>query len=124
MSETSETSSVDGVFRHQRYVFGQMRRVFRDFPTLAVVSPTEDGWRVRSTDRSYNHDYVCYETFEEVMDWLDGDLKRPYLCRDREDAQCVLLESERLNTGFISPDGCLSRYDAVERVLRHLEVGW
>ena len=106
-----------------RYIFGHLPASPFTFPTLVVASPTPDGWRVRSTDRSYQHDYVCYETFQEVMEWLDTDLKRPFLCRDRDEVMNVLT-SEDSPTGFLLPGGCSSQDEEVDKVLRHLETGW
>jgi hypothetical protein len=107
-----------------RYVFGHLRGQPRSaFPTLVVVSPTEDGWRARSTNRAYNHDYVCCESFGEVMAWLDDDLSRPFLARDRDEVTTVLAGDDR-STGFLQPGGCASRSEEVERSLRHLETGW
>ena len=107
-----------------RYIFGHFRQSPPSpVPTLVVATPTDDGWRVRSTDRAYNHDYVCYETFEEVMEWLDLDLRRPFLCRDRAEVRSVLT-SGGSSTGFLLPGGCASEDEEVDRVLRHLESGW
>jgi len=125
MSDISETPTIHmhSEMMEPRYIFGHLPNSSSSFPTLVVASPTSDGWRVRSTDRSYNHDYVCYETFEEVMEWLDIDLKRPFLCRDREEVTNVLT-AEDSSTGFLLPDGCSSVGEEADRVLRHLETGW
>lgn len=125
MSDISETPTIttEGDALQYRYIFGHLPAPSPTFPTLVVASPTSDGWRVRSTDRSYNHDYVCYETFEDVMEWLDADLRRPFLCRDREEVMNVLT-SEGSSTGFLHPGGCLSVYEEADKVVRHLETGW
>lgn len=122
MSETSDTPTIT-MDQEPRYIFGHLYVSPSAFPTLVVASPTSDGWRVRSTDRSYQHDYVCYETFEEVMEWLDMDLKRPFLCRDRDEVINVLM-NEDSSTGFLLPGGCFSVDGEVDTVLRHLETGW
>lgn len=125
MSDISETPST--TMEHEsnkpRYIFGHLPTSSSTFPTLVVAAPTSDGWRIRSTDRSYNHDYVCYETFEDVMEWLDIDLRRPFLCRDREEVMNVL-SSEDSSTGFLLPGGCFSVGEEVDKVLRHLETEW
>tara|TARA_B110001450_G_scaffold257061_1_gene290818 strand:- start:24183 stop:24566 length:384 start_codon:yes stop_codon:yes gene_type:complete len=124
MSDTSENASVtmEGLVE-TKYVFGHLYNLSSTFPTLVVAVPTSDGWLVRSTERSYNHDYVCYETFEEVMEWLDIDLRRPYLCRDRDEVINVLTNADS-PTGFLLPGGCSSVTEEADRVLRHLETAW
>jgi hypothetical protein len=125
MSDFSDTSSIitERETIEPRYIFGHLPTASFSFPTLIVAAPTWDGWRVRSTERSYNHDYVCYETFDEVMEWLDIDLTRPFLCRDREEVTSVLA-NEDSSTGFLLPGGCSSAIEEAETVLRHLETGW
>lgn len=125
MSDISETPTItmDTETCEPRYIFGHLPDSSSSFPTLVVAAPTSDGWRVRSTERSYNHDYVCYETFEEVMEWLDADLTRPFLCRDRDEVMNVL-STEDSSTGFLLPGGCSSAGEEADRVLRHLETGW
>jgi hypothetical protein len=123
MSDTSEASMIDDGAFDPKYVFGNLRNSSNSLPTLVVGVPTENGWRVRSTDRSYNHDYVSYETFEDVMSWLDIDLNRPFICRDREEAMCILETRESL-TGFLLPGDCSCATEEVDKVLQHLECGW
>ena len=107
-----------------RYIFGHLRTGLQEsFPTLVVARPSPDGWRVRSTDRGYNHDYVCYESFGDVMDWLDIDLHRPFLCRDRDEVLNVLKSAE-LTTGFLLPSDYASQHEEADRVLQHLETAW
>ena len=114
--------------RRTQYIFGRLNPESTDFPTLVVASPRPDGWRVRSTDRSYNHDYICYESFSDVMDWIDGDLHRPFIAIDREEVLNTMVtnsDSEH-RLGFLYPwhaDGPGSRGEA-ERALEHLERGW
>ena len=125
MSDTSDTSTIimDDDTTVTRYIFGHLPTVASTFPTLIVAASTSDGWCVRSTERSYNHNYVCYETFAEVMEWLDNDLNRPFLCRDRDEVMSVL-SNEDWSTGFLLPGGCSSVSEEADRVLRHLETGW
>ena len=125
MSDISETPTIatEDETMETRYVFGHFPMSSSTFPTLVVASPTSDGWRVRSTERSYNHDYVCYETFGDVMEWLDIDLRRPFLCRDRKEVTLVL-SSEDYSTGFLLPGGCSSVGEELEKVLQHLETDW
>jgi hypothetical protein len=125
MSDISETPTfaTQNDTPEPRYIFGHLPTSSSTFPTLVVASPTVDGWRVRSTERSYNHDYVCYETFEEVMEWLDIDLRRPFLCRDRDEVMNVLT-GEDSSTGFLRPGGCSSVDEEADIVLRHLETEW
>ena len=123
MSDTSETPIItDGAF-DPKYVFGHLRDSSNSFPTLVVSVPTENGWRVRSTHASYNHDYVCYETFEDIMSWLDVDLNRPFLCRDRDEVMSILGTRESL-TGFLLPGACSCATEEADKVLQHLESGW
>ena len=125
MSDVSDVSNIiteSDEAVESRYVFGYLPRVSFNFPTLLVASPTVDGWRVRSTERSYNHDYVCYETFEEVMEWLHVDLRRPFICKDRAEAIHVMTTSKDTSTGFLLPGGCSSVHEEVDVVLRHLET--
>lgn len=126
MSDISDTPTItmENETLEPRYIFGHLPESSPStFPTLVVASPTSDGWRVRSTEWSYNHDYVCYETFEDVMEWLDVDLNRPFLCRNRDEVMTVLT-NEDSSTGFLQPGGCSSASEEVDRVLRHLETGW
>ena len=104
------------------YVFGKMSST--EFPTLVVLSPTDDGWRARSTSRIYNHDYVCYESFGEVMKWIDIDLHRPFIAKDRAEVVSILTNTDSVHsTGFLYPGGCSSKDEEVEKVLQHLEYG-
>lgn len=105
-----------------RYVFGSTRS--SEFPTLVVLTPTNDGWKARSTSRAYSHDYVCYESFGDVMKWIDIDLHRPFLARDRDEVVSILTNTDSAHTtGFLYPGGCSSKDEEVERVLQHLECG-
>jgi len=95
------------------------------FPTLAVITPTSDGWRVRSTSRRYNHDYVCYEPLQEVLEWVDLELRRPFVASGRAETLKLLTSSGSApRTGYLLPGGCASRREEAERALRHLERGW
>lgn len=118
--------------RRVEYVFGQSRTPphASDFPTLMVAVPTARGWRVRSTDRAYSHDYVSNEAFGDVMEWVRCDLHRPFVAHDRQDAvnALVLTNTDSTHrTGFLHPGGAGviqgSREEA-EVVLGHLERGW
>ena len=104
-----------------RYVFAHVGTA--PSPSLVVASPTPTGWRVRSTARAYQHDYVSGETFPDVMGWMDAELGRPLLARDREEAR-EILRNNRSCTGFLLPGECASEDEEAERVLRHLETGW
>ena len=107
-----------------RYVFGRLAGQSPSaFPTLVVVSPTEDGWRARSTNRAYNHDYVCCESFGEVMEWLDRTLSRPFWRATATRSRQVLLRRTIGPLDFFSPAGANLGSEEVERSLRHLETG-
>lgn len=112
------------------YVFGNRtskRGADKDatYPTLVVLTATEDGWRARSTDRTYNHDYVCCETFRDVMAWLDLDLHRPFIASGRDEVLEVLTHSGSEHClGFLYPGGVSSRNEEAEVVIAHLERGW
>lgn len=124
ISENPSAPSCTEDIESAHYVFGHLRTgAHEPFPTLIVARPTPDGWRIRSTDQGYNHDYVCYESFEDVMEWLDNDLSRPFLCRDRNEVLNVLT-SAGLTTGFLLPGDCPSQHEEADRVLRHLETAW
>lgn len=123
-SDSTSTLSYTEDIEFPRYVFGHLRTgAHESFPTLIVARPTLEGWHVRSTDRGYNHDYVCYESFEDVMEWLDNDLSRPFLCRDRDEVLNVLTSAE-MTTGFLRPGDCASQREEANKVLRHLETAW
>ena len=101
---------------------------------FAVLSPTGRGWRCRSTVRGeLQHDYVCDEDVDELVDWLQTDVLEGTLVTtfDREEAR------ERLSTLLASEDGTSLFHGAAnataapwseggvaERVLQHLERGW
>jgi hypothetical protein len=103
------------------YIFAQMAK--SKVPTLLVASPTAAGWRVRSTCRSYQHDYVSGETFEDVLEWVDAELQRPMVAHDRAEAREIIQQNVEI-AGFLVPGGCAVADAAVDRVLRHLESGW
>jgi hypothetical protein len=111
-----------------RYVVGHLTPPSGDThppPTLVVATRTQRGWRTRSTDRGYNHDYVSHEEFADVMEWMDVDLHRATLLSDRDmvlDA-CVTHSGSAPPTGFLLPGGCASVHEEVDAVLRHLEYG-
>ena len=111
----------DAEERDTRYVFAHVGRATT--PSLVVAVPTESGWRVRSTARAYQHDYVSDETFADVMTWMDAELGRPLIARDREEAGDILRDNRNC-AGFLRPGDCASEDEEVERVLRHLETGW
>lgn len=117
--ETGETDD------HRKYVFAMI--VDNEFPTLVVLTPTRNGWRTRSTRRAYNHDYVCYETFGEVMSWIDAELQRSFIAADRTDALKTLLtdNTSEHRTGYLYPGGVVpGSVEEAEIVIRHLECGW
>ena len=129
MSEDASTCGSDVFSRVEKvtgYIFGHMSESDADFPTLAVVSPTADGWRVRSTNRGYNHDYVCYETFEEIMQWIDIDMYRPFVAIDRQEAVRTLVHTGAEHcTGFLFPgDVPAGSAEEADAVVSHLEGGW
>lgn len=92
---------------------------------LAVASRAPFGWRVRSTEREYNHDYVCHESFDTLMDWLHFDMDDAFLCCSRQEVM-TLLTSGDTPTGFLLPncDARAQTYGEADRVLRHLESAW
>ena len=112
--------------RERAYVFGITPG--RAFPTLVVVSPSSDGWAARSTDRSYNHDYICFEDLGEIMEWIDGDLQRTFIAKDRQEALDTLTakhNGSEHRLGFLYPgDVSSGSIEEADTVLRHLERGW
>lgn len=111
------------------YLFGHLQEQ-TDFPTTAVLTRRADGWRMRSTNASYQHDYVCYESLSDVMEWIDADLRRPLCATNREEALSLLTASTTSTSsghrlGFLYPSGVEpGSVEEAERVLRHLECGW
>lgn len=113
------------------YVFAHHRAISTgtaDPPVLIVLSPTKRGWGSRSTSRHYfNHDYVCYETFEQVYEWLKLECARPFVTQDREEALELLSAPSPSSGGFLRT-GCfecnpmMGEVERAERVLRHLEL--
>lgn len=109
------------------YVFGKLSPTDTQFPCFVVVTPTSDGWRTRSTDRAYNHDYICYETFSEIMEWMDLELHRPFIAIDRHEALRLLVNEDDSahRLGFLYPgDVRPGSVEEAEIVLRHLERAW
>ena len=73
----SDDKPISYVFAHHR---AEISTGTADPPVLIVLSPTKRGWGSRSTSRHYfNHDYVCYETFEQVYEWLKLECARPFV---------------------------------------------
>lgn len=108
------------------YIFGKMSEKDTGFPTLVVISPTDDGWRLRSTNRGYNHDYICYEEFSEVMEWIDVDMYRPFVAMNRGEAMELLVHTDPIEhrTGFLYPgDVRAGSREEANLVLSHLESG-
>lgn len=104
-----------------RYIFGEHAEQTHGLAFL-VATPTGTGWRVRSTlHGALNHDYVSYESFGEVMDWLDLDLHRAFVSTIREEVAELLANGA---AGSLAADPTLASDAAAERVLRHLEHGW
>ena len=96
--------------------------------TLVVCTPTERGWRTRSTRRDVlHHDYVSGESFDKVASWLRLQLTRIDPVCDRQEALERLATQppwEQQHLCFLAPDPELAPPEAAERVLRHLECGW
>lgn len=126
-SPSSLSSSTILDTRAPSYVFG-ISSSASAFPTLVVVSPTVDGWRTRSTDRAYNHEYICFEDFGEVMEWIDGDLQRSFIAKNRQEAIETLTASHNGSEhrlGFLYPgEVSAGSVEEADKALRHLERGW
>lgn len=122
----SPCSPAGGYLRGRRtsYVFGITPN--HTYPILVVLSPTKDGWRARSTDRGYSHDYICFEDFQEIMEWVDCDLQRSFIAKDRNEAIETLTHSgSEHRLGFLYPgEVSPGSVEEAERALRHLETGW
>lgn len=103
--------------RHDhRYVFGRLDSKI----VLVVATPTERGWRCRSSAREYQHDYVHCETFEEIMNWIDVDMIRAFTLDRKEVLEHLsTFCQENPEWSFLTPPD-----DVEERVLQHLERGW
>ena len=124
---SSNTSETDDMRPKTAYIFGKISPDDTAFPTLVVVTPTSDGWRARSTNRGYNHDYMCYESFGDVMEWIDADLHRAFIAQDRNDCIQTLVtnnDSEH-RLGFLYPGDCgYGTVEEAEIAVSHLENGW
>ena len=106
-----------------QYVFGIHTETNVSNPIFCVCSPTSNGWKCRSSERTImNHDYMSNETFEDVMEWMHKDMNRVYATGDHEEV--VELLSKRIDSekcvGYVSPDPSLSSVEAAERVVQHL----
>ena len=112
--------------RNTSYVFGINPN--QTYPVLVVISPAQDGWRTRSTDRAYSHDYICFEDFQEVMEWIDCDLQRTFIAKDRDEAIETLTTNHNGSEhrlGFLYPgDVSPGSVEEAEKALQHLERGW
>ncbi len=120
------------------YVFGNLLPSHKHSSTrvtLAVLTPTEDGWRCRSTARDcLQHDYVSCESLDVVTEWLECEMTRTYWTEDRDQVLDLLATTDdpsapsaqagvHLET-FLFGDPNVSSAERSERVLRHLETGW
>lgn len=129
-------SWADDEVSQTRYVFGSTRElsvtddIFDDPSTLiiAAVTPTpEGGWRCRSTRRDVlNDDYDAklHPNFNEVHKWIQLDLGRNYVTRDREEALgslADLLSSQSLHSYLHLPSH-IDPFEGAERALRSLEL--
>lgn len=88
---------------------------------VMVATMTERGWRTRSTRTdAHNHDYVSYETFADVMRWVDEECDRATVTQDRATVLECLQSGETARSSFLPVDTS----EEAERALRHLERGW
>lgn len=120
------------------YVFGKVGDDSAESPkvTLAVITPTERGWRCRSTIRDrFNHDYMSKESLETVIEgWIEPEMSRMYVSSNRDevlnhlvmqDDPSIPASSKEFHLqSFLHGDPSLSENERAERVLRHLECGW
>ena len=116
------------------YILGHHQR--SKHVSLLVLSPTEKGWRCRSTLRNdMNHDYVKKESAESVIeDWIEKEMTRTYVSSDRDEVLALLAKTEDPNIpstpgevyiqSFLHGNLELPEYERAERVLQHLECGW
>lgn len=106
------------------FVFGKRRADAGR--TLVVYSPTDVGWRARSSwKNSLNHDYVSNESMSELEEWIACDLKPCWsISSDRQEAlEFLSNELQSPPRYFRTGDTSVSEDVEAERVLRHLEFG-
>jgi len=96
-------------------------------PLLVVMAPTPRGWRARSTDRAYDHEYMHGERDDALRDWLRIDFDHVRILPDRASAvQHLLSENIEEHHGrfLLPPPAAGPVFEEVDAVLRHLECGW
>ena len=128
VADSEDLEEILFIERQSSYVFGSCER---NAPLIIVLSPTKRGWTSRSTSRhNFNHDYVSYETLDQVQGWLAFEEFRPlFITDDREEALerlSSLVSSMGVGdpspTGYLECDPTLASVERAERVLQHLEL--
>ena len=124
-----EEDELDIFHRDTHYVTGTLKK--NNAPVLAAITPIVCGWRCRSIySDTLRHDYVNYETIDQVETWLARDIKRGlYLTTDREGIvehlANLLVDPVVLNRPALVVGPPLMFQDvAAEAVLQHLEHGY
>ena len=125
----SDTESLFDATRDYEYVAGCLPSGEH---VTVVLERTEQGWSSRSTQRSmFNHEYVRYETIEDVCSWLRCQLRGTTVLRDRQEAlERLTILSETTDasplpkTGFLTGSPTWTPSEHAEAVCRHLELGW
>ena len=98
-------------------------------PLVTTLARTTRGWTSRSSvSHLMRHDYVSYETLEDVGNWIHRhDMPRYEIMESREAAVArlaTLIESSAsLPETLVAGDPAKAPTDAAERVLQHLERG-
>ena len=94
--------------------------------TLLVAVPTAKGWIVRSTSRdSYNHEYLNYESIEDVLEWTEMECHHASITDNREDLLVRLRTPFDLMAaspaGVFECDTTMGVNERAQQVLQHLE---
>lgn len=72
-------------------------------PAFVVATRTGHGYRVRSTHRTYRHDYVSRETLQDVQDWMRHDMTPPELCTRSQFLERLTEVGSAHRTGYLAP---------------------
>ena len=90
--DMEDISLIEYLERETHYVSGNLRDATSSPPVVAALVPTQKGWTCRSIfSTAMRHDYVSFESLDDVIAWLPCDLKRGwYVSTDREETLAYL----------------------------------
>lgn len=101
------------------YAYGPLRGTKEN--ALAVLTRTDNGWRCRSYNKDrLNHDYVSYESIEQIRTWLEYDFRIGYMLTESitEDTVEEIIDWDPALLRSPNPD--LSLDEAVMQAVEHL----